>query len=330
MLAVRKEQFSGCLIGQCLGDALGFPVEGAPPEVCSEHTREMKFLLHDSSTFGQYTDDSQLAREWMQSYATLRCFDPADYADRINKIFAENRIVGRGIATDEAARRLAVGIPWDQAGTPAPSAGNGTAMRAAPVGLLFGHDPRDMIRAACDQSRITHQDRRCWAGAVAIAGAVALATRPGEVRVDNFVPQLSEWVGAVDNRFAREISNLAEWVKLPTLGAVPIIARSGAPDFVDDWKWISPYVVPSVLWSLYSFLRSPEDYWETVYTAIEVGGDVDTTAAMAGAISGAHLGLEKLPLEFARRVTDQGTWGFDELVDLSHRCHALWVRQSAA
>jgi ADP-ribosylglycohydrolase len=44
-----------------------------------------------------------------------------------------------------------------------------------------------------------------------------------------------------------------------------------------------------VLWSLYSFLRSPEDYWETVCTAIAVGGDVDTTAAMAGAVSGAYL-----------------------------------------
>lgn len=30
---VRKQQFSGCLIGQCLGDALGFPVEGYPPEI---------------------------------------------------------------------------------------------------------------------------------------------------------------------------------------------------------------------------------------------------------------------------------------------------------
>lgn len=332
---IRKEQFSGCLIGQCLGDALGFRVEGAPPEICGEYASEMKYLLDESPTqardrfpFGQYTDDSQLAREWMQSYAALGRFDPADYADRIKKIFTENRIVGRGLATDAAARRLAQGVPWEEAGTPPPSAGNGSAMRAAPVGLVFGHDPAEMIRVACDQGRITHQDQRCSAGAVAIAGAVALATKPGEIRAGDFVHQLSEWVGAVDDAFAKDVLALAEWVCLPPMQAVRIIARCGAPDFVDDWKWISPYVVPSVLWSLYSFLRTPADYWETVCTAIEVGGDVDTTAAMAGAISGAHLGLQQLPQELARRVTDQGSLGFDELVQLAHRCHELAARQS--
>jgi len=329
MPGIRKEQFSGCLIGQCLGDALGFRVEGAPPEVCGEYVSEMKYLIHEAPAkardrfpFGQYTDDSQLAREWMQSYAELGRFDPADYAARIKNIFAENRIVGRGLATDAAARRLAQGVPWEQAGTPAPSAGNGTAMRAAPVGLIFGGDPDRMIQVACDQSRITHQDKRCWAGAVAIAGATALAATSADIQTEQFVGQLSKWVGRVDEAFAKEVVALADWVSLPPVRAAQIIARCGAPDVVDDWKWISPYVVPSVLWSLYSFLRTPEDYWETVCTAIEVGGDADTTAAMAGAISGAHLGLERLPLEFARRVTDRGTWGFDELVELAHRCHA--------
>jgi ADP-ribosylglycohydrolase len=82
-------------------------------------------------------------------------------------------------------------------------------------------------------------------------------------------------------------------------------------------------VVGSVLWSLYSFLRSPDDYWETIGTAIAVGGDVDTTAAMAGAISGARLGLAQLPEDPAQGLTDQGTWGYSELVELAHECHAL-------
>jgi ADP-ribosylglycohydrolase len=94
-------------------------------------------------------------------------------------------------------------------------------------------------------------------------------------------------------------------------------------DFRDHWKWISPFVIPSVLWSLYSFLRTPEDYWETVCTAIVAGGDVDTTAAMAGAISGAHLGLQRLPRELAQQLNDGGRWGLDELVDLANRCYRV-------
>jgi ADP-ribosylglycohydrolase len=43
------------------------------------------------------------------------------------------------------------------------------------------------------------------------------------------------------------------------------------------------------LWSIYAFLRAPDDYLDTVCVAIAAGGDVDTTAAMAGAIGGVRL-----------------------------------------
>lgn len=325
-----KEQFSGCLVGQCLGDALGFPVEGHMPETCGPYAAQLRKLGAKASffgrgpfSFGQYTDDSQLAREWMQSYAAVGRFDPQDYAARIRDIFAEDRIVGRGLATDQAARKLIQGVPWQQSGMPTPYAGNGTAMRAGPVGLVYGDNPAELIRVAREQGYITHQDPRCAAGSVAIAGAVALAARTRDVDVAVFVRQLSEWMRPAHALFADEVLLLPEWVQIPPSEAAPIIARAGAPDFTDNWTWISPYVVPSALWSLYSFLRTPEDYWETVCTAIECGGDVDTTAAMAGAISGAHVGLERLPADLARHVNDRGTWDYVELVALAHRCHAI-------
>src|SRR5690606_8424863 len=101
--------------------------------------------------FGQYTDDSQLARELLQSVVARGGFDPADYAARIAAIFAEGRIVGRGRATQDAARRLAQGVPWQEAGAPPPNAGNGSAMRAGPVGLLCAHDPAALVRVARTQ-----------------------------------------------------------------------------------------------------------------------------------------------------------------------------------
>ncbi len=328
-----REHFSGCLVGQCLGDALGFQVEGSPPDTCSQYVREElrsfqrggPFPKHRAGRVGQYTDDSQLARELMQSYVAHGRLKSDDYAGRIAAIFAESRIVGRGLATETAARRLIRGVPWDEAGVPAPSAGNGSAMRAGPVGLLYADDLPEMIRVAHDQGRITHKDNRCSAGAIAVAGAVALASRPGEVHVESCVRQLSEWIVPMDRSFAQDLLGLVHWVGLPPAEAVQLISRCGPPDFEDDWKWISPFVVPSVLWSLYSFFRTPKDYWTTIGTAIEVGGDVDTTAAMAGAISGAHLGLERLPIAAAHQLTDQGTWGFAALVELAHRCHALKI-----
>jgi ADP-ribosylglycohydrolase len=50
---------------------------------------------------------------------------------------------------------------------------------------------------------------------------------------------------------------------------------------------------------------------------------VDTTAAMAGAMSGAHLGFGAVPRGLARRLTDRGTWGLAELVTLADQCHKM-------
>jgi ADP-ribosylglycohydrolase len=82
-------------------------------------------------------------------------------------------------------------------------------------------------------------------------------------------------------------------------------------------------VTPSVLWSLYAFLRSPDDYWETVCTAVAVGGDTDSMAAMAGAMSGARVGVAGLPRDLLDHLTDQGEWGAIELVELARSCAGL-------
>ena len=329
-----ETKFSGCLIGQCLGDALGFPVEGHLPSVCHNYTyQKMTAWLdepdhQDLALIGQYTDDSQLAREFLQSYGECKGFDPENYARRIADIFRENRIVGRGFATDAAAGRLANGVPWKEAGCPPPAAGNGTAMRAGPVGLICFDDALQMIQVARDQSWITHQDPRCLAGSVAIAGAVALALKGQPISTYDFLEQLAEWIEPTDQSFSDLICQLKDWISFPPSEAVKFIAPAGrSPDYIEHWPGISPFVVGSVLWSLYSFLRTPDDYWESICTAIAVGGDVDTTAAMTGAISGAHLGLDALPVHLTEHLNDRGTWSYRELVDLAHCCHRIKKQQ---
>ena len=328
----HKDQFSGCLIGQCLGDALGFVVEGFSPEACKRYVED--YLVsgqpiefgHFPFPFGQYSDDSQLARELVQSYISCKTFEPGDYAERIKLIFAEKRIVGFGYATKQAAKRLAQGIPWEDSGTPPPSAGNGSAMRAAPVGLFLFDNPARLIEASHDQGRITHKDPRCSAGAVAISGAVSLVLQEKHIHVDSFISMLSQWVGVLESGFATELTQLNQWIHMPPEEAVTHISKAGlAEDYVDEdgWRGISPFVVSSVLWSLYSFLRSPEDYLATICTALSSGGDVDTTAAMAGAISGAYLGIGAIPSHLSHSLTDRGTWGYEELIDLSHKCYEI-------
>jgi ADP-ribosylglycohydrolase len=321
-----EERYAGSVIGQALGDALGFVVEGHAAAACRSYvedylrTGRAGELGRAPFAFGQYTDDSQLARELLISFVEVGAFDPGDFARRVAAIFTERRIVGRGRTTEAAALRLADGVPWHEAGTPAPSAGNGSAMRAGPIGLMFRQDPAALARAAHDQGRVTHADPRCSAGAVAIADAVALAL-DGQVAAPDF---LADRAALFDPSVALEIGKLNRWLTLPPRAAGPEIAMAGRqPGYSDLWDGISPFVTSSVIWSLYAFMRSPGDYWETLCTAIAVGGDVDTTAAMAGAVSGAYNGLAAVPEPLARRLNDRGTWGRDDLAALARRACGL-------
>jgi ADP-ribosylglycohydrolase len=324
MMLSLEDRLFGCLLGQAVGDALGFPVEGHAPEVCVSYVRDVLRAGRAGSisakgfAFGQYTDDTQLARELVSSFVARQDFDPVDYGKRIAAIFLEGRIVGRGRTTEAAALRLAQGVRWNEAGTPPPAAGNGSAMRAGPVGVLYSDEAERLKQVAVDQGRITHADTRAVAGSVAIAASVALASRSSSIDQILFVATLGDQVAGIDDGFTAALRCLPTWLTLsPNIAAVEIAVAGLAAGERPKWHGISPFVTPSVLWALYSFLRSPDEYWETILTAIGVGGDVDTTAAMAGAIAGARLGPEAIPSQLAACIHDQGTWTASDLKELA-------------
>ena len=331
---LKRTNVRGCLIGQCVGDAVGMPVERHALKACQAYAEQLSagkvgHIEHELWPFGQYTDDSQLMREMLLSFVACEEFDPQDFADRFLRIHQQNGIVGASRASHKVAARLAAGIPWRAAGTPAPYARNGSAMRAAPIGLVFCDAADRLLQAACDQAKITHLDLRSQAGAVAIAGAVALSVQVNIIYPPQFLEQLSGWVRAVDAGIANHLEQLADWIELPVDAALAAIAPLGdPPESLKGWEGISPWIVPSVMWSLYSFLKSPNDYWQTICTAIAGDGDTDTTAAMAGAISGTFLGIEAVPKSVSHFLTDQGKWGYQPLLALADLAfHLTRVRQ---
>ena len=138
-----KQKFQGCILGKCVGDALGFIVEGQNQDYCTKFVESYIKRLQipeenrGSFSFGQYSDDSQLARELMISLKENDGFYPESYARRIANIFKTDKIVGGGNATTNSANRLIKGFSWNQAGEPGPYAGNGSAMRVAPIRLFY-------------------------------------------------------------------------------------------------------------------------------------------------------------------------------------------------
>jgi ADP-ribosylglycohydrolase len=147
-----------------------------------------------------------------------------DYAHPMVSLFSENRIVGRGRTTEAAVERLGQGVPWAEAGTPSPSAGNGSAMRSAPVGLMFYDDPQQLMQVAHEQGLITHQDPQCSGGSVAIAGAVAFILQNQSFSTQLFIDQISQWVQAISPEFAREVLQLNQWIEFPPELAFKLIS----------------------------------------------------------------------------------------------------------
>lgn len=318
-----SDAFAGCMLGQALGDALGFPVEGSAPDAAALYVQEtLGRRVRPGFAPMQYTDDTQLARELLLSLVSRRGFDGADFGARVAHQVSSGALVGGGRTIESAARRLASGVAWDAAGAPAPAAGNGSAMRAAPVGLFFVMDPRQLLRVAVDQSRVTHADPRCLAGSVAVAATVGalLRSEPRDPLV--FLPTLAGIVERVDPEVADGLIWLVPHLALPPEEAAPEVGRRGLPTLLHeaDFPGISPMVIPTLLWSLYAFFKArPEALFrDAVRIAIGAGGDTDTTGALAGAFAGTVVGREGLPT-LANAVQDRGQWGAEELATLAHR-----------
>ncbi len=322
------ERLAGSLLGQALGDALGVVVEARTPRVARAYvTRWLRTGRagtrgRDHRPFGQYSDDTQFTRELLLTYREAGGFDPAIFARRLAALVGAGADMGAGPGSRAATERLLQGVPWTEAATPAPYAGNGAAMRAGPVGLL-AQTPEELVHAAVEQARVTHADVRCAAGAVALAAAAGLAARDGPVVRPELVCGVAEMVRPLEPVFAEAIEGVASWSERPA-AALATLRRVRATEIGPGrWPGISIHVVPTVLWSLYAFLRTPDDYWESICTAIWAGGDTDTTAAMVGAMSGARLGVAALPSALLEALHDRSVWRASDLADLARECGGI-------
>lgn len=298
-----EERFRGCLLGLALGDALGAPYEFGPREDIPGRGRLFaRFGRVMDLPVGTVTDDTQMTMALARSLVERGRLDGEDLAQRFARLWQEGRIIGPGLASSEAAGRILSGVEWYKAGCPEGRAGNGTAMRVAPVGLLRFDDPEALIEDARTQSIITHTDKRAVAGAVVIARAVSLCLQADGLDTEEFVAEMARVARLDCPELAEYLEKLPAWLEAPREEAVGEIVRAGQPGFTGSI--VTPFVVPTVLASLYSFLRSPDDYQESVACAIGFGGDTDTLGAITGAVSGARLGEGALPGHLLRHLRE--------------------------
>ncbi len=201
------------------------------------------------------------------------------------------------------AEAMNLGQDWKQVVRtvfPGGSLGNGAAMRAAPVGLFFHRDLDRVAEEAMASATITHLHPIGIDGAIIMATAVALLLRlkwPFDRR--RFLTELSQ--RATTEEFRWQLRTAA---KLEPTDSV--------------YFGNSLEAHRSVTSAILCFAFSPDSFEKAVASAIGMGNDTDTLAAMAGALSGAHLGYAALPKASLEKL-EEGPRGRTFLDQLARR-----------
>ena len=284
-----KSKFLGSLIGAAIGDALGAGWEGrgmSRSEDIVSLAEKLKQLI--------YTDDTHMTIGIVESLIESKGFDGEHMAQTFIKNYEAEPWRGYGPGPPRIFGMIKSGEAWDSAANGlyrGGSFGNGSAMRVAPVGLLYSRNLEKLREVAYRSSSITHSHKLGKEGAAIQACAVALALNtPSDEEIDReaFLSKLQDFIR--DQLYKEKVAQIRELLGEQDKAKVVAVLGNGIE---------APRSVPT---AIYCFLRQPQSYKDTVIYAISLGGDTDTIAAMAGAISGAYLGIEAIPSKWRARL----------------------------
>jgi ADP-ribosyl-[dinitrogen reductase] hydrolase len=301
-----EDRFRGAFYGCAVGDALGTPFEGKPiPAGMTPEILLSGYLEMPGWPKGQYTDDTMLTLALARSMMEHGGVAGGHIIHEFAELWRKGTIIGAGGATNEAiANYLYQHKPWDQCGAPIGNAGNGAAMRAAPIGLWYYDDMEAIIPASIEASEVTHQDPRSIAAAVAVALMTAYTVHAESLDPADILHLIAGLLLQVDTGVSDHMMQLADWLEEPEEEAVRRIVATGQ---FGPWRgsWvggITAYAVPTLLIAFYCFLRHQDDFGKAISRAIMTGGDTDTTAAITGALWGALRGSQAMPADLREGV----------------------------
>ena len=285
-------RFQGSLLGLAIGDALGMPVEGARASVIRDRVGRVRDFMDAPWRLlkaGQWTDDTKMMLCHARSIVRMGHFDIDDTVREFIAWFESNDWRGIGGATYESIQRLREGISPLHSGMKGDmAAGNGAAMRIAPIGLLDCRNAGKLRDDSCLAAAITHDNPEAVAGSRAVAYAVARAARK-DLEPSTLIADTMGFIGPCNT--AQHLRLAASFLEAE-MEVEEALARLGT----------SGYVVETVASAFLCFLHTPDDFEETVTRAVGGGMDADTTAAVAGAISGAYNGLDAIPARWREKV----------------------------
>ena len=317
MTNLSEDRAIGAVVGSAVGDALGAPFEFGPAGL---YSARFPFPMTGDSTEmiggggfgwepGEFTDDTQMAIVQAESLLACGTLDEADLFERF-QVWASDAadvgnqtraVLGSGLAVTEAAAEY-------YARNHRNSAGNGSLMRSTPTAILGATGTvGETIALARMTSSVTHADPAAgWGTAIHhVMLRAALRREDPFVALQSVLRTLPEGQERYQEML-REDWAPSEW-ELPN-GTV--------------WGCLAEAV-----WAV----RSTTSFSGALVAAIDLGGDTDTVAAVAGGLAGAIYGFEAIPHRWTdplhgtvTTASGRVSWTCFDLIQLTRRLLAGW------
>ncbi|MBW4613247.1 MAG: ADP-ribosylglycohydrolase family protein [Desmonostoc vinosum HA7617-LM4] len=284
------------LMGLCVGDALGVPVEftSRVERIKSPVTKMIGYGTWNQPP-GTWSDDSSLT--FCLAESLCRGYSLDTIANSFWRWYKEAYWTARGElfdigqTTHAAIMRLKQGVlPHQAGGKVENSNGNGSLMRILPMAYCHRiFTLGELIWRVHDVSAITHGHARSQM-ACGIYISIAVALLEGADLQTAYLQGLKD---------IKEIYSVGEYIlERPHFGRVfsGEIAKLPVEEISSGG-----YVIDTLEASLWCLLNS-SSYSEAVLKAVNLGGDTDTTAAVTGGLAGIYYGVEAIPQQWIEQI----------------------------
>ncbi|MEU2058745.1 ADP-ribosylglycohydrolase family protein [Streptomyces sp. NPDC013455] len=281
----------GALLGLAVGDALGAPAENLrPSEIRARWGRITGYVAEQPCG----TDDTEYAI--FSGLLLARhgsALTPADVeaawhewiADR-----AEGPFRGAGFSERGTLENLRRGLAAPISAQHRHAWSDGLAMRAAPFGVFAAGRPTEAARLVAVDGSVSHEGEGIYGGQAVAAGvAAAMTGAPVPVVIAAALAVVPD-----DSWTARSLRRAVAVAHRGERAVRSAVVIGGYP-----WTDLAP---EAVALAFGAYAAADGDFREAVLTAVNMGRDADTTAAVAGALAGATQGVSAIPPAWAAAI----------------------------
>ena len=290
----QQVRAAGSMLGSAVADALGAPFEFLNEGLYS--TRFPRPVVGGVGEMiggggfgwapGEFTDDTQMALALANALEEAGGFDPDVMWKHFRTWRSTAKDVGVTISRALASESYFGAAEAAHEALGGHTASNGCVMRIAPVGVFGVRLTRaQAVELAVDQASLTHFDPSASVGAAFVADIIRSTILTGnfDTSVHSAFEFFAEtpWGSYLENEFASVL-------------AADFDPRSDV-HLPNGTVWTA---VGQALWAV----RHTTSFHDAVVAAIDLGGDTDTVAAIAGAMAGALYGVQGIPVRWVSYV----------------------------